>query len=167
MLLYQNWIERHCIEVGLTVEEEEEWDINDAKIDVDALLESGEESEEHDSDDVNFYSEMDDDDDDDEDNNEEAGDSSGGKGTRGYNNKFGDNENARRIAKWEQEIKSLQRMTHSPNCKNLYNKFAEWSAWKTHNVDKKVEELKVKVQQLKEGNEAEVSPMRGKNTANK
>jgi hypothetical protein len=40
--------------VGLTVEEEEEWDIDDAKIDVDDLSESGEESEEHDSDDVNF-----------------------------------------------------------------------------------------------------------------
>jgi hypothetical protein len=46
--------------VGLTVEEEEEWDIDDAKIDVDALLESGKESKEHDSDNVNFYSEMDD-----------------------------------------------------------------------------------------------------------
>ena len=179
MLLYHHRIERRCIEVGLTVEEEEEWDIDDAKIDVDDLSESGEESEEHDSDDVNFYSEMDDDDDD-EDDNEEAGDSSGRKGTLGDNDEFGDNENARQIAKWEQEIKSLranlasdlailQRMTHSPNRKNPYNKFAEWSAWKTNDVDKKVEELKVQIQQLKEGNEAEVSPLRkrGKNTANK
>ena len=120
------------------------------------------------------------DDDDDEDDNEEAGDSIGCKGTLGDNDEFGDNENARQIAKWEQEIKSLranlasdlailQRMTHSPNRKNPYNKFAEWSACKTNDVDKKVEELKVQIQQLKEGNEAEVSPLRkrGKNTANK
>jgi hypothetical protein len=56
MHTYHNRIERRCIEVGLTVDEEEEWDSNDAKVDVDALSESGEESEEHDSDDVCFYS---------------------------------------------------------------------------------------------------------------
>jgi hypothetical protein len=129
---------------------------------------SGEESEEHDSDDVNFYLEMDHDNDD-EGDNVDAGNSNGGKGTCGDNDEFGDDENARQIGKWEQEIKSLcanlasdlaillQRMTHSPNRKNPYNKFIEWSAWKTNYVDKKVEELKVKVQQLKEGNEAEVS----------
>ena len=62
MCLYHNWIERRCIEVGLTVDEEREWDSDDANVDVDALSESGEESEEHDSDDVCFYSEDDDDD---------------------------------------------------------------------------------------------------------
>jgi hypothetical protein len=66
MHLYHNQIERHCIEVGLTVEEEKEWDSDDAKVDVDALSESGKESEEHDSDDVCFY--LDDDNDDNVDN---------------------------------------------------------------------------------------------------
>jgi hypothetical protein len=61
--LYHNRIECRCIEVGLTVEEEKEWDSEDAKVDVDALSESGEESEEHDSDDVCFYSDDDNDDD--------------------------------------------------------------------------------------------------------
>ena len=42
MHLYHNRIERRCIEVGLTVEEEKEWDYDDAKVDVDALSESGE-----------------------------------------------------------------------------------------------------------------------------
>jgi hypothetical protein len=55
--LYHNRIERSCIEVGLTVEEENEWDSNDAKYDVDALSNSSKESEEHDLDDVSFYSE--------------------------------------------------------------------------------------------------------------
>jgi hypothetical protein len=63
MHLYHNRIERRCIEVGLTVEEEKEWDSDDAKVDVDALSESGEESEEHDSDDVCFYSDNHNDDD--------------------------------------------------------------------------------------------------------
>ena len=67
MLLYDNRIQRRCNEVGLTVEEEEEWDYADAKVDVDALSDSGEESEEHDSDDVCFYSDEDNDDDDDDD----------------------------------------------------------------------------------------------------
>jgi hypothetical protein len=62
MCLYHNRIERHCIEVGLTVDEEREWDSDDANVDVDALSESGEESEEHDSDDICFYSEDNDDD---------------------------------------------------------------------------------------------------------
>jgi hypothetical protein len=62
MRLYHNRIERHCIEVGLTVDKEKKWDSNDAKVDVDALSESGKESEEHDSDDVCFYSDNDDDD---------------------------------------------------------------------------------------------------------
>ena len=62
MCLYHNRIERCCIKVGLTVDEEREWDSDDANVDVDALSESGEESEEHDLDDVCFYSEDDDDD---------------------------------------------------------------------------------------------------------
>ena len=62
MCLYHNRIERRCIEVGLTVDEEREWDSDDANVDVDALSKSGEESEEHDSDDICFYSEDDDDD---------------------------------------------------------------------------------------------------------
>jgi hypothetical protein len=66
MHLYDNRIERRCVEVGLTVEEEKEWDYDDAKVDVDALSKSGEESEEHDSDDVCFYL---DDDNDGNDNN--------------------------------------------------------------------------------------------------
>jgi hypothetical protein len=66
MHLYHNRIEPRCIEVGLTVDEEKEWDSNHAKFDVDALSESGEESEEHDLDDVCFY--LDDNNDDDVDN---------------------------------------------------------------------------------------------------
>ena len=54
MLLYHNRIERRCIEVGLTVEEEEQWDPEEATIDIYDLSDSGEESEEHDSDDVSF-----------------------------------------------------------------------------------------------------------------
>jgi hypothetical protein len=60
MRLYHNRIERRCIEVGLTVEEQKEWDSNDAKYDVDALSDSGKESEEHDLDDVSFYLDEDD-----------------------------------------------------------------------------------------------------------
>jgi len=62
MCLYHNRIEHRCIEVGLTVAEEREWDSDDANVDVDALSESGAESEEHDSDDICFYSEDDNDD---------------------------------------------------------------------------------------------------------
>jgi len=60
MCLYHNRIERCCIEVGPTVDEEREWDSDDANVHVDALSESGEESEEHDSDDICFYAEDDD-----------------------------------------------------------------------------------------------------------
>ena len=45
------------------MDEEKEWDNDDAKVDIDALSESEEESEEHDSDDVCFYSDDNDDDD--------------------------------------------------------------------------------------------------------
>ncbi len=54
-LLYRHRIERRCAELQLTVEEEEEWDPDNALIDRLDLLDLGEESEEHDSDDVNFY----------------------------------------------------------------------------------------------------------------
>jgi hypothetical protein len=89
MLLYHNWIERHCIEVGLTVEEEEQWDPEEATIDINNLSDSGEESEEHDSDDVCFYSDMDNEDEEEDDDNNNDGD----------NDNFGDDEDARRIAK--------------------------------------------------------------------
>ncbi len=54
-LLYHHCIERRCAKLQLTVEEEEEWDPVNALIDELDLLDLGEESEEHDSDDVNFY----------------------------------------------------------------------------------------------------------------
>jgi hypothetical protein len=55
MHLYINRIERRCIEVGLTVEEEEQWDPEDSIVRSDDVSDSGEESEEHDSDGVIFY----------------------------------------------------------------------------------------------------------------
>lgn len=58
MLLFHNRIERRCKEVGLTVEEEEQWDTEDASIERDELSDSGNESEEHNSDDVNFYTDV-------------------------------------------------------------------------------------------------------------
>ena len=152
MLLYHNRIERRCVEVGLTVEEEEQWDPEEATIDIYDLSDSGEESEEHDSDDVCFYSDMDKEDDKDDNDNANDGD----------DDEFGDDEDARRIAKWEHEIKSLrqnlasdlvilQRMTHSPNRKKPYNKFEEWSAWKTKDVNEKVDALNVKIHEGKCG----------------
>jgi len=45
------------------VDEEKEWDSDDANVHLDAPSNSGEESEEHDSDDVCFYSDKDDNDD--------------------------------------------------------------------------------------------------------
>jgi hypothetical protein len=54
----------------------------------------------------------------------------------------------------------LQRMTHCPNQKNPYNKFDEWSAWKTNDVNKKVDNLNIKIQQLKESVVAMESPAR-------
>ena len=55
MLLYHHRIECRCVEVGLTVEEEEQWDPEDATIDINDLSESGKESEEHDSNNVVLY----------------------------------------------------------------------------------------------------------------
>ena len=63
MCLYQNRIERRCVEVGLPVDEEKEWDSDDANIHLDDLSNSGEESKEHDSDDVCLFSDEDDNDD--------------------------------------------------------------------------------------------------------
>ena len=60
MHLYHNRIERRCKEVGLTVEEEEQWDPEDSNVRSDDVLDSDEELEEHNSDDVNFYSDAED-----------------------------------------------------------------------------------------------------------
>ncbi len=65
-LLCRHCIERRCAELQLAIEEEEEWDPNNALIDELDLSDSGKESEEHDSDDVNFYHDSSDDDDKDE-----------------------------------------------------------------------------------------------------
>jgi hypothetical protein len=54
-LLYCHRIECWCVKFQLTIEEEEEWDPDNALIDELDLLDSGEESEEQDSDDINFY----------------------------------------------------------------------------------------------------------------
>jgi hypothetical protein len=54
-LLYHHRIERRCAKLQLTIEEEEKWDPDNALIDKLDLLDLGEESEEHDCDDVTFY----------------------------------------------------------------------------------------------------------------
>ena len=75
---------------------------------------------------------------------------------------FGDNENARLLSKWEDEIKKLwdnlisdltvlKRMTHSPNRKTPYNKFYEWEAWKRNDVNSKIAELNAKILTLRDG----------------
>ncbi len=83
MCLYHNRIEHRCIEVGLTVDEEREWDSDDTNVDVDALSESGEESEEHDLDNICFYSEDDDDDVDNTDRQQDDGRHNDGTGQHG------------------------------------------------------------------------------------
>jgi hypothetical protein len=65
-LLYHHYIKCLCAELQLTVEEEEEWDPDNALIDKLDLLDSGEESEEHNSDGDNFYHDSSDDDDEEE-----------------------------------------------------------------------------------------------------
>jgi len=107
MLLYHNRIERCCQEVGITVEEEEQWNIKDAEIDPCDLSESGEESEEHDSDDVDFYSDPDDDDDD---NNKEEEDDDDNVVSEDFKcgDDFEEYKDARQTRKWEQEIKTLR-----------------------------------------------------------
>ena len=49
MHLYHNRIEHRCKEVSLTVEEEEQWDPDDSNVRSDDVLDSGEESNEHDT----------------------------------------------------------------------------------------------------------------------
>ena len=109
-----------------------------------------------------------------EDNDDEDDIMSGGKRKDCDDDDFGDDEDARQIAKWEHKIKSLRknlasdlvilhRITHSPNQKNTYNKFDEWSAWKKNDVNKKVDKLNVKIQQMKESLVAKESPSRKRN----
>jgi hypothetical protein len=158
MLSYHNRIQRRCNEVGLSVEEEEQWDPSETNVNVDTLSNSGKESEEHESDDVNFYSNEDDDsdEDDDKDNDDDGefdGDKSNGKEING-------DDDSKAIAKLEQEIKTLhanlaedliilKRMTNSPNRKNPYAKFDEWSAWKKNDVAQKVAAIKWNIHNLK------------------
>jgi hypothetical protein len=66
-LFYRHRIEHRCAELQLTIEEEEEWDPDNALIDKLDLSDLGEESEEHDSSDVSFYHDSSDD------HNEEEG----------------------------------------------------------------------------------------------
>jgi hypothetical protein len=54
-LLYRHRIKCRCVELQLTIEAEEEWNLDNAFIDKLGLSDSGEELEEHDSDDVTFY----------------------------------------------------------------------------------------------------------------
>ncbi len=54
-LLYHHCIECRCAELQLTIEAEEEWNPDNAFIDELGLSDLGEESEEHDSDDITFY----------------------------------------------------------------------------------------------------------------
>lgn len=156
MHLYHNRIERRCKEVGLTVDEEEQWDPEDSNVASDDVSDSGEESEEHDSDDVSFYSNAEDESDD---NDDDEGNTTEECGNNDDSNMHGDN--LKEVAKLEHEIKSLranlendlmilQRMTSSPNRNNPYSKFDEWSAWKKNDVDQKVAALKDKIDKLKQ-----------------
>jgi hypothetical protein len=54
-LLYRHRIKHRCAKSQLTVEAEEEWNPDNASIDELGLLDSGEESKEHDSYDITFY----------------------------------------------------------------------------------------------------------------
>jgi hypothetical protein len=54
-LLYRHCIECWCAKLQLTIEAEEEWNPDNAFIDELGLSDLGEESEEHDSDDITFY----------------------------------------------------------------------------------------------------------------
>ena len=49
-------VERRCAELGLSVNEEKQWVPDPDLLDEIDLSDSGEESEEHNSDDVNYYS---------------------------------------------------------------------------------------------------------------
>lgn len=72
--------------------------------------------------------------------------------------------NLQRITKLEHDVKTLranldnelvilQRMTSSPNRKNPYDKFDEWSAWKKNDVDQKVAAIKAQIDELKATND--------------
>lgn len=118
-------------------------------------------------------------DDNDDHHDKDDDDNSNGRKGRGGDDKFGDDDNTHQIAKWEHEIKSLrtnlasdlvilQRMVHSPNRKNPYNKFDKWLGWKKNEVDQKVAELNVKIHKMKESLAVKESPckckaMKGKN----
>ncbi len=54
-LLYRHRIERRCAKLQLTIEAEEELNPDNAFIDKLCLSDLGEESEEHDCDDITFY----------------------------------------------------------------------------------------------------------------
>ena len=99
MHLFHNRIERRCKEVGLTVEEEEQWDPEDSNVRPDDVSDSGEESEEHDSDDVNFYSNSEDES---EDDNDEEENTTGKCGNDDDSNMHRDN--LKEVAKLEHEI---------------------------------------------------------------
>ena len=72
-LLYEQRIERRCAEYNLTILEEKQWDPSNLKTAADDNVDSsGEESEEHDSDEVNIYTSSEEDDSSDEDRDEEA-----------------------------------------------------------------------------------------------
>jgi hypothetical protein len=163
MLLYHNCIERCCREVGLTVEEEEQWDAKDASIDENELSDSREESEEHDSDDVNFYTDSEEYNKDEErefkkDDKQEGDDEKGQKAE--LDREDDSNGDVHAIEKLEHEIKTLranldndlvilQRMTSSPNHKNPCGKYDEWSALKRNDVEEKVAVIKAKINDLK------------------
>ena len=69
--LFLHRVERRCSELGLSVTEEKQWTPDADLLEEIYLTDSGEESEEHDSDDVVFDSRSDNDDDEQEDNENE------------------------------------------------------------------------------------------------
>jgi uncharacterized small protein (DUF1192 family) len=82
-------------------------------------------------------------------------------------------DNLQCIAKLEHEIKTLranldtnlvilQRMISSPNRKNPFGKFNEWSAWKKNDVDKKVAALKAEIEELKANDSNKGNRCKGK-----
>ena len=56
-------------------------------------------------------------------------------------------------ANLDNDLVILQRMTSSPNRKNPYAKFEEWSAWKKNEVDQKVAAIKAQIDELKASND--------------
>ncbi len=95
--------------------------------------------------------------DDNNDDHEEDNDLNGKKGKGGDDDGTG---NTQTIAKLEHIIKTLsaylagdlvilQAMKSSPNCKNSYAKFNEWSAWKKNNVDQKKALINARIDKIK------------------